>query len=33
VLGEHTREVLHEAGLTDTAIEDLERAGVARTSH
>jgi crotonobetainyl-CoA:carnitine CoA-transferase CaiB-like acyl-CoA transferase len=29
VLGEHTREVLREAGLTDTEIERLERAGVA----
>jgi crotonobetainyl-CoA:carnitine CoA-transferase CaiB-like acyl-CoA transferase len=29
VLGEHTREVLREAGLTDTEIERLERDGVA----
>jgi len=30
LLGEHTREVLLEAGLTDTEVADLERAGVAR---
>jgi crotonobetainyl-CoA:carnitine CoA-transferase CaiB-like acyl-CoA transferase len=32
VLGEHTREVLREAALTDTEIEGLERAGVALTA-
>lgn len=32
ILGEHTREVLREAGVTDTEIEDLERAGVVRTA-
>jgi crotonobetainyl-CoA:carnitine CoA-transferase CaiB-like acyl-CoA transferase len=31
-LGEHTREVLREAGLTDTAIEDMLSSGAARAA-
>jgi crotonobetainyl-CoA:carnitine CoA-transferase CaiB-like acyl-CoA transferase len=32
LLGEHTRDVLREGGLTDTEIEALERSGVARAA-
>jgi len=32
LLGEHTREVLREAGLTDTEVTDLERAAVAHAT-
>jgi crotonobetainyl-CoA:carnitine CoA-transferase CaiB-like acyl-CoA transferase len=31
-LGEHTREVLRESGLTDSEITALERAGVVRAA-